>query len=167
MKKMTEENLKASFAGESQAHVKYMLFAEKAEKEGLVNVARLFRAASYAEQVHAARILVTMRGIGKTADNLASAIEGETYEFETMYPAFEAVAKLENEAGAARVMQYALDAEKVHAQLYSRARDAVTLGRDTEMGPVVVCEVCGYTAEGDVPEKCPLCGAPQARFHTF
>ena len=51
MKKMTEENLKASFAGESQAHVKYMLFAEKAEKEGLVNVARLFCAASYAEQV--------------------------------------------------------------------------------------------------------------------
>lgn len=167
MKKMTEDNLKAAFAGESQAHMKYMLFAEKAERDGLANVARLFRAASYAEQVHASRHLRTLLGVGSTADNLAAAIAGETYEFESMYPAFESVAKLEGEGGATKAIQYAMEAEKVHAQLYTRAKEAVAMGRDTEMGPVVVCEVCGYTAEGEVPDKCPLCGALRERFRKF
>ncbi len=167
MKRMTEENIKAAFAGESQAHMKYMLFAESAEREGLPNVARLFRAASFAEQVHAMRHLTTLGGIGKTATNLEAAIAGETFEFESMYPAYEAVAKLEGEQGALKAIQYALDAEKVHAKLYTRARDAVTLGRDTEMGPVVICEACGYTAEGEAPDKCPLCGAPKERFRKF
>ncbi len=167
MKKMTEDNLKAAFAGESQAHVKYMLFAEKAEKDGLSNVGRLFRAASYAEQVHASRHLRTLLGVGRTADNLATAIAGEIFEFESMYPAFESVAKLEGEPGATKAIQYAMEAEKVHAQLYGRAKDAVALGRDTEMGPVVVCDVCGYTAEGEAPVKCPLCSAPKERFSRF
>ena len=70
MKKMTEEFLKSALAGESQAHVKYAAFAVKADEEKLPNVARLFRANSYAEQIHATNHLRTLGGIGKTAANL-------------------------------------------------------------------------------------------------
>ncbi len=167
MKRMTEQNIKEAFAGESQAHTKYSIFAERAERDGFPEVARLFRAASFAEQIHAAAHLRVLSGIGTTADNLAAAIAGETYEFEEMYPAFDAVANLQEEKAASRSVQRAMDAEKVHAALYTRARQALDAGRDTEMGPVVVCGACGYTAEGDAPDKCPLCGAPKERFSRF
>lgn len=167
MRKMTEDNLKAAFAGESQAHVKYLAFAERAEREGLPGVARLFRAASFAEQMHAIAHLRVLSGVGATADNLTAAIAGETMEFEEMYPAFDAVATLQDEKPASRSINRASDAEKVHAQLYSRAKKAVALGRDTEMGPVVVCGACGYTAEGEAPDKCPFCGATRERFVKF
>ena len=167
MKKMTEQNLKDAFAGESQAHIKYLAFAERAERDGLASVARLFRAASFAEQIHATAHLRTLSGIGTTAENLGAAIGGETFEFEEMYLAYIAVAKAQEEAKAERSFQRAMDAEKVHAALYSRAKEAVELGRDTEVGPVVVCSVCGYTAEGEAPEVCPFCGAKHEKFVKF
>jgi rubrerythrin len=167
MKKMTEQYLKESFAGESQAHIKYLAFSERAERDGLAHVARLFRAASFAEQIHATAHLRTLSGIGTTVENLAAAIGGETFEFEEMYPAYIAVAKAQEEPKAERSFQRAMDAEKVHAALYSRAKQAADLGRDTEMGPVVVCGVCGYTAEGEAPDVCPFCGAKHDRFVKF
>ncbi len=167
MKKMTEENLKASFAGESQAHVKYLAFAERAERDGLHNVARLFRAASFAEQVHATKHLQALQGIGSNVDNLAAAIAGETFEVEEMYAAYTVVAEMQGEAAALKSMQRALEAEKVHAALYSRARESAVAGKDAEIGQVVVFQACGYTAEGEVPDKCPLCGAPRERFSKF
>lgn len=167
MKKMTEQNLKDSFAGESQAHVKYLAFADRAERDGMPSVARLFRAASYAEQVHATAHLRTLSGIGTTAENLAAAVGGETFEFEEMYVAYIAAAKAQEEAKAERSFQRAMDAEKVHAALYGRAQKAVEVGRDTEMGSVVVCSVCGYTGEGDAPDECPFCGAKKDKFVKF
>jgi len=167
MKKMTEENLKQAFAGESQAHMKYLAFAERAERDGLPSVARLFKAASFAEQCHAKAHLRVLNGIGTTAENLAAAIAGETFEVDEMYPAYEAVANLQEEKAAIRSIQRALDAEKVHAALYTRAKEAVEKGRDTEMGPVVVCSSCGWTGEGEAPDKCPLCGAPREKLVTF
>lgn len=97
MHKMTQGNLEAAFAGESQAHMKYHAFADKAEKEGLPEVARLFRAVSFAEQVHATAHFRTLDGIGTTEENLQAAIDGETYEVEEMYPAFIAVAEVQEE----------------------------------------------------------------------
>ena len=167
MRKMTEQNLKDAFAGESQAHVKYLAFAERAERDGFSHVARLFRAASFAEQVHATAHLRVLGGIGTSLDNVGAAIGGETFEFEEMYPAFDAVASLQGEKAASKSIQRAMEAEKVHASLYSRAKQALELGRDTEMGAVVVCGVCGYTAEGEVPDRCPMCGAPRERFTKF
>lgn len=167
MKKMSEQYLKEAFAGESQAHIKYLAFAERAERDGLAHIARLFKAASFAEQVHATAHLRTLNGIGTTAENLGAAFEGETFEVEEMYAAFIAVAKAQEEAKAERSFQRASDAEKVHADLYARARKAVEVGRDTEMGPVVVCSVCGYTAEGEVPDVCPFCGARHEKFMKF
>jgi len=167
MKKRSEENLKNAFAGESQAHMKYMAFADKAEKENLTNVARLFRANSFAEQIHAANHLRTLSGIRKTSENLMEAIEGETYEVEEMYPSFISMAQEEQEKGAETVTKWALEAEKVHAWLYKKAKGAVDNGQDMEFMPFHVCQVCGFTVEGEAPEKCPLCGSPKDKFSRF
>jgi rubrerythrin len=167
MKKMTEENMKAAFAGESQAHVKYLNFADRAERDGLPNVARLFRAASFAEQVHASKHLRVLEGIGSTSDNLEAAISGETFEFTEMYPAFSAVAELQSETAAIKSIKRANDAEIIHAQLYQRAKEAVAAGNDPEMAPVYVCQACGWTGEGEAPDKCPFCGAAKERLTKF
>jgi rubrerythrin len=167
MRKMSQSNLEAAFAGESQAHMKYLLFADQAEKEGLPNVARLFRAISFAEQVHASNHLHTLGQVGTTVDNLQAAIGGETYEVEEMYPAFRAVAELQEEKQAVRSHSAALEAEKVHAGLYEKARQAVVSGKDAAVGNLYICEVCGWTVEGEAPERCPICGAPQDKFRAF
>ena len=148
MKKMTEENLKNAFAGESQAHMKYMAFADKAEKEDLPNVARLFRANSFAEQVHAVNHLRTLSGIGNTPENIKAAIEGETFEVEEMYPAYVRVAEEQQEKGAETMTKWALEAEKVHAELYKKALESVENGKDMEAQSIHVCQVCGFTMEG-------------------
>ena len=167
MHKMTEESLKASFAGESQAHIKYLNYAVKAEAEGKPNVARLFRAASAAEQYHATTHLKTLGGVSSTGDNLAAAIAGEDFEIDEMYPSYIAGATSQSEKAALRSMNWALEAEKVHSALYKRAQAAVTGGGDLEFGKVHVCGVCGWTGEGDAPDRCPLCGAPRDRFVIF
>jgi len=167
MEAMTRENLEAAFAGESQAHVKYLNFAERAEKEGLPNVARLFQAASFAEQVHASNHLKALEGIQGTAANLSSAIGGETFEVDQMYPAYMAAAEKQGEQKALRSMRWAVEAEKVHAKLYGDARQAVESGKDMAAVDIWVCTACGFTMEGVPPDKCPVCGAPQSRFRKF
>ena len=167
MREMTQADLKNAFAGESQAHLKYLVFAEVAEREGLTNVARLFHAASLSEQIHATNHLRALGGIGSTADNLEAACGGENFEIAEMYPAYLAVAELQAEKKAQRSMHDALEAEKVHAQLYGKAIEAVGAHKDTEMAEVYVCPVCGFTMEGDAPERCPICGCVHTRFQKF
>jgi len=167
MKKMTEENLKNAFAGESQAHVKYMAFADKAAKENFPNVARLFKANSFAEQVHAANHLRTLSGIGNTSENIKEAIEGETFEVEEMYPAYVTVAEEQQEKGAETMTKWALEGEKVHAELYKKALESVENGQDIEAQPIHVCQVCGFTMEGEAPDTCPVCGSPKEKFTEF
>ena len=167
MKKMTEENVQSAFAGESQAHMKYMAFGDAAQKEKLANVARLFRANSFAEQIHATNHLRTMSGIGKTADNLQVAMDGENFEVTEMYPAYIKVAEDEAEKMAVTFFNYALAAEKVHAGLYKRAKEAVDKGGDLDYFPIHVCGGCGFTVEGEAPDKCPICGAPKEKFVRF
>ena len=167
MRKMTEENLKAAFAGESQAHMKYLNFAEKARREGKANVARLFAAASFAEQVHASAHFRVLKGVGSTSDNLAAAAEGENFEAEEMYPAYIAVAEAQDEKGAKNSFYRALEAEKVHRSLYLQAKEAVDAGKDADLGAVYVCKVCGFTTDGACPDDCPLCGASSDQFAQF
>lgn len=167
MKEKSEKNLKDAFAGESQAHMRYLAFADKAEKENLTNVARLFRANSFAEEIHATNHLRTLSGIGKTSENLKAAIQGETYEVEEMYPAFISEAQEEQEKSAETVTTWALEAEKVHAGLYKKAKEAVDNGEDMEFQPIHVCQVCGFTVEGEAPDKCPVCGSPKEKFSRF
>ena len=167
MHKMTESFLKDSFAGESQAHMKYLNFAEKADDEGNANVARLFRAASYSEQVHASAHLATLEGIGSSAENLAEAMEGEGFEIAEMYPAYLSVAEEQGEENAKISFHQALEAEKVHHGLYARAREAVDAGGDAEIGALWVCSACGFTMEGEPPARCPVCSAPKKFFNEF
>jgi rubrerythrin len=167
MKKMTEENVKAALAGESQAHVKYAAFAEKAAAEKLPNIARAFKANSYAEQVHATNYVKTLGALGTTKDNLEAAVGGESFEIEEMYPAYIVVAQAQGEKTAVVYLNAALAAEKVHAGIYKAAREAVAAGRDIEYKPIHVCGMCGFTMEGDAPDKCPVCGAPKDKFVAF
>lgn len=167
MRKMTEDNLKAAFAGESQAHMRYLIFADKAEKEGHPNVARLFRAIAYAEQVHATNHFKALGELATTQENLGQAIAGETYEVEEMYPAFLAVAGLQGFREAERSMNWALAAEKIHAALYTEAREKVQAGQCIGTAPVMVCPVCGHTVMGEPPERCPICGAQGQRYVRF
>lgn len=164
---MTRENLKSAFSGESQAHMKYLLFADKAEEEGFKGVARLFRAIAFAERVHAANHLNALDGVTPTAGNLEAAIGGETFEVNEMYPAYEAVAELQDEQKAVKSMHYAVEAEKIHATLYFKAKDAVKSGADFEIGEISICPVCGHTVTGKVPHRCPVCGIPGERFKAF
>ncbi len=157
----TQKYLADAFAGESQANRKYLAFAEKAEKEGMKQVAKLFRAAAEAETVHAHNHLRAMGGIGSTAENLKAAIGGETYEFESMYPPMMEEAKAEGDKKAEKSFTYAFEVEKVHAELFKKAAEKLDRLQETE---VYVCKVCGHTVEGDPPDKCPICNSAKSAF---
>ena len=167
MHKMTENNLLAAFAGESQAHMRYLIFAERARKEGFANVARLFEAIAFAEKAHATNHLRELGQVKGSSDNLQTAIDGETFEVLEMYPVYHNAAVFQDESGAQRSTTYALEAEKIHAVLYGNAKKAVADGKDIEAGAINICEVCGHTVMGDAPDRCPVCGAPKARFRAF
>ncbi len=167
MKEKSEKNLNDAFAGESQAHMKYKAFGDKAERENLPNVARIFRANSFAEQIHATNHLRTLSGIQSTSENLKTAFEGETYEIEEMYPTFIKDAQEEQEPAAERMSIWAKAAEEVHAGLYKKAKVAVDSGSDVDLDSIHVCQVCGFTMEGEAPEICPVCGTPKDRFTQF
>ena len=157
----SEQNLRDAFAGESQANRKYLAFAEKADKEGYSQAARLFRAAAAAETVHAHAHLRTLKGVGATSENLKEAIAGETHEFKSMYPAMIEDAKAEDNKAAFRSFDYANAVEKIHAELYQKALDNLD---NMEAVDYYVCNVCGYTCESDAPDECPVCKAKKKAF---
>ena len=180
VREMTENNLKSAFSGKSQAHMRYTIYADKASEEGYPNVERLFRAIAFAERVHASNHYryVTSRGdcvtISKsifgtrsTAENLQAGIDGENFDIKEMYPAYQAVAKAQQEKGAEISFTWALEVEKIHAGLYEKAKQTVDAGKDIDLGMVQICEVCGYTLEGDAPERCPICRSKKERFRAF
>jgi len=160
----TGENLQTAFAGESQASRKYLYFAEKAEGEGYKQIARLFRAASDAETVHARNHLKVMQGIKATQDNLKEAIGGENYEFTEMYPAFMKQAEAEGDNKAKNSFDLANKVEQIHHRLYQTALSMLEKGQAMAEKPIYVCQVCGNTVEGEAPDRCPICGAPKKMF---
>lgn len=162
----TESNLKEAFAGESQAFQKYTSFAEAAEKEGLPNIARLFRTTAQAERVHAAGHLSALEAVGSTVKNLEAAIGGETWEYEEMYPPMLEQAKKEGHR-AKRMFGFAVEAEQVHARLYALALEAAQRGEDLTETEFHLCPVCGHIELGAAPEHCPICNLPAARFVTI
>ena len=160
--KKTIENLKAAFAGESQANRKYTYFAEKAEEEGFKQIAKLFRAAAHAEAIHARNHLKALAAIQGTAENLQSAIEGENHEVISMYPGFIDEARLEEEKKALRSFTWAMEVEKIHEALYRQA--LATMNEAGEELDYYVCPICGYTHAGPMTEKCPVCNTPAEKF---
>lgn len=160
----TEQNLAEAFAGESQANRKYLAFGEAAAKEGLAQVAKLFRAVAAAETIHAHAHLRAMGGVKATVDNLKEAIAGEKHEFEEMYPGFVATAQAEGARIAEISMKRAMDVEVVHHGLFTEALTAVDGGKDLPEGKIHVCAICGHTVIGDVPDQCPVCKAKASAY---
>lgn len=156
----TKENLEKAFAGEAQAHFRYLAFAEQADKDGFPGIARLFRAAAKAETVHGLshlRVLGTVKG---TKENLEAAVEGETFEFKKMYPPMVRDAADEKETEARYSLEYAMSVEMVHAKLLKKAAEDLT-GADA----YYVCPICGHTVADKAPNKCPYCGADASKFY--
>lgn len=156
----TDKNLMDAFAGESQANRKYLAFAKQADKEGMPQVAKLFRAAAEAETIHAHAHLRNAGKIGDTTANLKTAIEGETYEFTKMYPEMIADAKEEGQDRIAKYFDMVNKVEEVHANLYKKAAADNHAFDNVDF---YVCKVCGYTHEGPC-DSCPVCGAKAAAF---
>ncbi len=161
----TEDNLKNAFTGESQANRKYLAFAKKAEEDGFKQVAKLFRAAADAETVHALSHLNVLGGVKSTPENLLEAVAGETHEFKEMYPKMIEESQKEGNGDATMSFTRANAAEKVHAELYQKALDAVNSGKDLDSTEMYVCQVCGHTVEENAPEICPVCGVPKEQFN--
>ncbi|MBB6214053.1 rubrerythrin [Anaerosolibacter carboniphilus] len=178
---MTADFLRSAYGGESMAHMRYLIWGDAAEKEGFPNIGRLFRAIAYAEQAHADNhfrelgdkkvdFSVTagaVFGMGKTVQNLQGGIDGELHEIEQMYPVFLHTARFQEEKGAERAFHYALEAEKIHAQLFQEAQNAAKEGKDMEVGNIHVCPICGHTVADHLPDQCPVCGAKKEKYKTF
>lgn len=173
----TADNLQAAFNGESNAHARYMAFASKADEEGYKAVASLFRAAAKAEEIHAENHAAVMRDLGitpvasiespqvkSTAENLQKAIEGETYEYETMYKDFIAVATQEHQTAAMRTFLLARNAEREHARLYSDDASNLDSLKGSDAKAFYVCTVCGFTTAKIDFVNCPGCASPKDKF---
>ncbi len=156
----TLKNLMAAFTGEAEANRKYTAYAKKAEKDGNLNAAKLFRAAADAETIHALKHFEVAGKIGSTADNLKDGVKGETYEYKEMYPDFVKEAEVEGNKAALMSFTFAMKAEEVHAGLYQEALENLD---QTEEVFYYLCPVCG-NIEKLQPEKCSICGVPGAKF---
>jgi len=160
----TEENIQEAFGGESKANRRYIFYADKADKEGYPQVAKLFRAVAEAETVHARNHLGAADAIGSTKDNLFAASLGEQEEYKKMYPVFIERAREEKNDRAERTFEWANKVEEIH---YGYFEEALTAVRDDSQIPEVtyyVCQVCGNTVAGEPPETCPICGASAKAF---
>lgn len=179
----TKDLLLNAFAGESMAHMRYLVFADIAEKEKFPNVSRLFKAIAFAEFIHARNHYDRLRnykeefkvasgtpaGPGDTSKNLELGIIGEEYEVNEMYPTYIEVARFQGEKAAEVSFKWAYEAEKIHAQLYRDAKSNVDRKNDWPLkGRVWICPVCGHTyVDDEPPEKCPICSVPKDKYVGF
>jgi rubrerythrin len=163
MREKTDKNLAYAFAAESKAAIRNVAFALKAEKENFPQIARLFRAVSDAESVHANRYLLLMRGkVGSTEENIKVAFESEKKAHSDEYPVLIRDATEEGASNAVlKAFSQSRDAENRHAELYKNAMSDMIWDRETEYH---VCQVCGYISEDRAPENCPICGAVRNKF---
>jgi rubrerythrin len=180
---MTADFLRSAFGGESMAHMRYLLWSDHATKNGFPNIGKLYKAIAYAEQVHAHNHFRALRentggfsvtaggefGLRGVADNLVWAMEGERGEVEQMYPVYMKAAEFQNEKDAILSFHYALEAEKIHLDMYGQAREYALKGNDLPIGndKIYICPICGFTHIGEHPDPCPICKAKSSRFVGF
>lgn len=181
MNAMTAENLRSAFGGESQAHMRYRIWGAKAKEEGFPTVERLFMATSDAEEIHATLHFKALKdvngdfpvtagagfGLNDTSTNLQGAINGELFEVNQMYPAYIAVAELQEEKAAISAMRFAIAAEQIHADLFTEAKAAVDSGKDLEAKVVELCPFCGFITLTGEEENCPICKAKREKFIAY
>jgi rubrerythrin len=160
----TEENIKAAFAGESQARNKYTFFAEKAREEGYHYIAKIFEETAFNEMNHAKDHFRLLGGVGTTAENLEAAMSGEDYETVDMYPQFAEEAEAEGNTEAAILFKMIGKIEAHHRERYKKLLEMVKNGTVFKREEPIKwkCSVCGYTVEGtEPPPKCPGCKNPR------
>ncbi len=163
----TEANLKAAFAGESQARNKYTYFASQAKKDGYEQIAAIFEETAQNEKEHAKMWFKELNGIGSTAENLKAAADGENYEWTDMYDEFAKVAKEEGFDRIAYLFEAVGKIEKEHEERFKKLLENVEEGKVFEAGEVKIwkCRNCGHIVVGTkAPEICPVCSHPQAYF---
>lgn len=178
---MTADFLRSAYGGESMAHMRYLIWGDIAQKEGMPNIGRLFKGVAFAEWAHAKNHfneLGTQKGdytvaaggvfgVGKTAENLEGAINGELHEINQMYPVYLESARFQNEKGAEKSFHFALEAEKIHAKLFQEAKEKAEKGEDMNFQNVYICPICGHTVIDGLPDSCPICGAKKDVFITY
>lgn len=177
---MTESNLINAFARESQAHMRYLLYADRATKSSYSNIALLFTAVAYSEKIHAGNHYKNIQNKGDsmtvsgsffgsmtTSEDLINGIMGENFEINEMYPVYIEVAKAQKEYATEISFKFAWEAEKTHATFFERAKDALDQDNELILEALGVCDICGYAIEGSLPERCPICKAKKDRFSIF
>ncbi len=160
----TPENLKAAFAEESQRNRRYYFYAKKAEQEGYIQIAKMFRAFSDSENIHVSNHFKRFGGIKSTNENIEGSLKDENTAFQTVYPKYLEQANQEGEESAAWSFEKAGKVEQVHSNLLIKASEAINSNKDLPQLEYYVCSVCGNTVENSAPEICPICGAPRTAF---
>lgn len=163
----TEKNLREAFSGESQARNKYTYFASKAKKEGFEQISALFLKTADNEKEHAKMWFKELDGLGNTAENLASAADGENYEWTDMYDQFAKEAREEGFDDIAALFEGVAAIEKEHEERYRKLlaniEGDLVFSKDGDV--IWQCSNCGHICVGKkAPEVCPVCNHPQAYF---
>jgi len=156
-----EDDLKTAFESESRASMKYFSFAKRAEHEGLKNIAKLFRAAAEAEQIHARNHLRAKGVKGSSMDNIKVSLDEKVRATEQMYHPMLERAKEKGDNWSIKSFCYAYEAGKVVAKLFE---DTLKNRGEEKEVDYFVCKVCGLIVENEVPEVCPICGSQKKVF---
>lgn len=160
----TRDALQQAYAGEAKAALRLKVYGEKAQEEGYPQIAKLFRVIAYSEEIHGARALKVLKEIKTTEENLAESFESERRVAEVAYGEFVKQAEAEGNRAAVLHFSQSKDVEETHAKLYKEAMNHLLEERETTY---YVCRVCGYIADGTLPETCPVCGAKTDQFKPF
>ena len=159
-----KEILNKAYEGEAKAALRLKVYAEKAEQEGYRQIARLFRVIAFSEEIHGSRALRVLKEIKSTEENLAASFESETRVAEVAYDQFVKSAEAAGDKTAVLHFSQSRDVEETHANLYKKAMAHFMEERETTY---YVCKVCGYVADGVLPDECPVCAAKKEQFVEF
>jgi len=163
---MSELNkaLYEAYVGEAKAALRLKVYADKAEKEGYPQIAKLFRVISFSEEIHGTRALKLLKEVKSTEENLAASFESEQKVAGVAYDEFIKLAEKAGNKAAVLHFSQSRDVEEVHAKLYKEAMTHFLEARETTY---YVCKVCGYVSDGVLPDECPFCGAKKEMFDRF
>lgn len=164
MDEKIREALREAYVGEAKAALRLKMFADRADKDGYPQIARLFRVIAFSEEIHGMRALRVLKEIKTTEENLAESFESEKTVAEIAYDRFVKMAEQAGDKQALLHFSQSRDVEETHAKLYKQAMNHFMEERQTVYH---VCKVCGYVADGVLPEECPVCAAKKDQFTTF
>jgi len=159
--KSLKELFYQSYTAEAKAALRLKVYADKAEKEGYTQIAKLFKAIAISEEIHGARSLKEIMEIKSTEENLSDSFESEKNVAEVAYDEFLKKAIEEDDSKAIKVFSQTRDVEDSHSKLYKEAMNHMLEDRETTY---YLCEVCGFISDGVLPDNCPVCGATKKQF---